>query len=84
MSEHSRNLFDFEMISHLAVMGFSACSISMSSHMAYCIVLILNLYLLKTSYLGAPQALMSVTTLEFTFVGNAKGGSVRTFPAHNN
>lgn len=84
MSEHSRNSSDFEMISHMAVMGFSACSISMSIHMAYCIVSILNLYLLKTSYLGAPWALMSVTTLEFTFVGNAKGGSVRTFPAHNN
>lgn len=57
-----------------------------------------NLYLSKTSYLRAPGALMacvhcsaktrevkvSVTTLEFTFVGNAKGGGVRTHPAHDN
>jgi hypothetical protein len=51
----------------------------------------LNLYLLKISCLGVPEALMgyvhfsantrqikmSVPALEFTFVGNAKGGGVR-------
>lgn len=71
-----------------------SCSISI--HMAYCAVSVLNLYLSKTSCLGEPGALMvcvhlsaktrqikmSAPTLEFAFVGNAKGGGRRTLPAH--